>query len=72
MSWRWLKMPIFQKQVESLLEDKIGLSVKSVGHERIRHVVSQRMASCGMTDQNNFGRLAKSIKKYRLSMPAMV
>ncbi len=54
MSWRWLKMPIFQKQVESLLEDKIGLSVKSVGHERIRHVVSQRMASCGMTDQSAY------------------
>jgi len=54
MSCRWLKMLIFQKQIESLLEEKIGLSVKAVGHERIRHVVSQRMASCGITDQSAY------------------
>jgi chemotaxis protein methyltransferase WspC len=54
MSCRWLKMLIFQKQIESLLEEKIGLCVKSVGHERIRRVISQRMASCGITDQSAY------------------
>lgn len=47
-------MPIFQKHVESLLEEKIGLSIKAVGHERIRRAVSQRMASCGMTDPDAY------------------
>jgi chemotaxis protein methyltransferase WspC len=66
-------MPMSQKHVESLLEEKIGLSIKAVGHERIRRALSRRMDACGITDQSIYlGYLSENIQEWEELVESVV
>ena len=49
---------MFQTIIESLLEERIGLSAEAIGSDTITKAIYRRMAACGLSEKDDLGQSA--------------